>query len=65
MVLTNRDTTVRANQVDIRLRNCSHADLVIGTRKESSKRAGKWNRAITSGTTNCHTCLQSTRKKVK
>lgn len=45
-------------QVDIRLGDCSHTDLVIGSGEEGSKRAGERNRAVTGGTANGHSYLQ-------
>lgn len=57
--LTNGNTTVWADQVDIRLGDRCHTDVVVSTSKESSKSAGEWNGAITSSTTNGHAHLDT------
>lgn len=39
--LTNGNATVRADQVDVRLGDRCHTDVVIGTSKEGGKSAGE------------------------
>lgn len=47
-----------AHQVDIRLGDGTHADLVIGSGEESSKCAGKGNGTITGGAADGNSYLQ-------
>ena len=49
-MLTNGNSTVRTTEVGICLRYGTHAQLVIGTRQEAGKGAGKCHRAVTTGT---------------
>lgn len=56
--LTNGDPAVGAHQVDIRLGDGSHTDLVIGSGEESSERAGKSNGTVTGGAADGDSHLQ-------
>lgn len=56
--LTNGDPTVGTHQVDIRLGDGSHTDLVIGSGEESSECAGKSNGTVTGGAADGNSYLQ-------
>ena len=52
-----------AHQVDIGLRDGTHADLIVRSGEEGCKRAGKRHRAVSGGAADGHTDLQSHLKK--
>lgn len=56
--LTNGNPAVGATEVDVAVRDGSHADLVKRPCEEGGKGAGKSNGPVTSGTTNCNAHLR-------
>src|SRR5688572_8493872 len=42
-IFSNRDPTMRSHAFDVCLRNCSHSQLIEGSREEGSKGRHKWN----------------------
>ena len=55
LCLTNWTSNMWTTKVDSWMRNSSHSNLIIATRQETSKGAGKWNGASTCSTAYCHT----------
>lgn len=58
-VLTDGDATVRPGQVDVRLRDGGHSDVVVGPGQEGSEGAGKRHCAVSRGTANRHAHLNN------
>lgn len=56
-LLTGGKTTVGATQVDVALRNCCHAKLVIGTSEKGSKSTGKYYVPLPGSTSHGNTDL--------
>lgn len=56
--LTNGDPAVGAAEIDVAVRDGSHADLVERPREEGGKGAGKSHGPVTGGTTNCNAHLK-------
>lgn len=55
VILTNRNTAMRANKVDVGLGDGTHADLIVSPRQETSKGAHEHHIAVTAGATDAHT----------
>lgn len=57
-MVTDGDATVRSYEVDVRLRDGSHTNLIIGSGEECGECAGKCNHTVTGGTADGHAHLQ-------
>ena len=54
LVLTDGDADVRAAEVDVRLGDGSHADLVVGAAEEAGESAAEGDSAVTSRAADRH-----------
>lgn len=59
--LTDGNSAVGAAKVDVALGDGCHAQLVVGSREESGKSAGKYHVTVPHGTTYSHAHLQGSK----